>query len=208
LKQNFKKQEWITYPWSVTEEDFIWMINNGILSDKFKQQIYMFPVRNFDDCKDLYQHFNEKDLVALTDQLMSLKEVTESPDFKNVLTNEQRKIWKLFYKCIYKKTEEKDKKGTQPSLTSSTETTEFTSTTIDTQYDWIEADQDTTFAYSRDPRYEMKTEPYTINNIRKYKYFYRPKISGRQDQGVEIVQGDKSAEVKNLPPSNLEKLSP
>ena len=202
LKQEIKTKEWITYQWSVTEEDFIWMVNNGILSDKFKQQIYMYPVRNFTDCEDLDQ-LNLKDLVVLTDQL-----VTESPDFKKVLTNEQRKIWKLFYKCYYKKTEEKNKKGTQPSLTSSTETTEFTSTTIDTKYDWTEADELTVSKYGLDPRYEVKSEPFMINNTQKYKYFYRPKISGRQDQGVQIVQGDKSTEVKNLPPSNLEKLNP
>lgn len=207
LKQNFEKQEWITYPWSVTEEDFIWMVNNGILSDKFKQQIYMFPVRNFDDCKDLKQ-LNAREYSKIEDQLIELKEVTESPDFKKVLTNEEQKIWKLFYKCVVKIHQENDKKGTQPTLTSSTETTEFTSTTIDTQYDWIEADDLTVLKYGRDPKYETREEPFMIGNVKKYKYFYRPKISGRQDQGVQIVQGDKSAEVKNLPPSNLEKLNP
>jgi hypothetical protein len=146
------------------------------LSDKVKQQIYMDPVRNFTDCEDLDQ-LNEKELVALTDQLMSLKEVTESPDFKKVLTNEQQKIWKLFYECVYKKTEEKNKKGTQPSLTSSTGTTEFTSTTND----WTETDELTVLKYGSDPRYEIKSEPFMINNTQRYKYFYRPKISGRKD---------------------------
>ena len=205
LKQQIKTNEFIAYQWSVTEQDFIWMVDNGILSDKFKQQIYMFPVRNFVDCKDLDQ-LNEKDIENLTDQLMSVKEVTESPDFKKVLTNEQQKIWKLFYKCIYKKTEDKNKKN-QPSPVP-TPTPSPTPITIDTQYDWTETDEVTVLKYGRDPRYETKEEPFMIGNVKKYKYFYRPKFIGSKKWGAETVQGDKSTEVKNLPPSNLEKLNP
>lgn len=206
LKQQVKTNEFIAYQWSVTDEDFIWMVNNGILSDKFKQKIYMYPVRNFVDCKDL-DLLNEKEFLELAKLTDQLTEVIESPDFVKVLTKEQQKIWKLYYKCILKKYVDKENKN-QPSLTSSTETTEFTSTTIDTRYNWEEVDEVTVLKYGRDPRYETKQEPVMIGNEKRYKYFYRPKIVGRKEQGVQTVQGDKSTEVKNLPPSNLEKLNP
>ena len=194
IKNSLKTKEWETHPWALTDADYKYMVEKGILSDKFIREAMMFPLREFKDCKDL-DYVNEEGM----DKLVTFAtEVLNSEQIKK-LSNNDRKLWELWNKCLTERVEKKTE--VTPPLTSSTETTSITSSTETTEFEWKEVDEMGLLKMIKDPNYETKSEPNMVNNVQMgYKYFIRKKPQVQQEpQQVDQTQPNQNTQKQSTP---------